>query len=144
MLDRVPWAEFVCPQGQSVTKGTVCATLVKCYQLIWAFNPCRVVCRDRSVATNHGKTVYSQLAISTLEGHLIEGEEKFRVEFDTTDGNEERDTNSVTISLLSYTRGAGVLGAIAMPLIRPLQDYFFNDVVRSLQSLIDDSRSTSI
>ena len=144
MLDGISWAEFVCPQGEPIVKGMVCATLVKCYQMIWAFNPCRVVCRDKDVIANEGKTMYSQLAISTLEGHLIEGEEKFRVEIDSLeiDGDGFKSAGDVTISLMSFTKGAGVLGNMAMPLIRPLQNYFFNDVITNLKSMLEKEQET--
>ena len=139
MLDGISWAEFVYPQGEPIVTGMVCATLVKCYRLLWTFNPCRIVCREKNIISNQGKTIYSQLAISTLEGHLIEGEELFRVDIDATNRNGDRDKSmgNVTISLLSFTKGSGILGSMVMPLIRPLQNYFFDDVMTNMKSLME-------
>ena len=125
MLDGMSWAHIVYPREELITKGMVCATLVKCYSFIWSFNPCKIVCLDSQIQSKG--TIYSQVAISTLNGHLIEGEEKFRVDLD-------KQSSNVTLSLSSFTRGSGFLGRLAMPLIRPMQSYFFEDVIESVRS----------
>jgi uncharacterized protein (UPF0548 family) len=141
MLKGMSWAEFVCPEGEPIAKGMVCATLVKCYQLLWTFNPCKVVCKDQR-KQDKGQGVYSQVAISTLDGHLIQGEEKFQVQLNTIQGNDQV-KGTVTLSLLSFTRGSGILGSIAMPFIRPLQTYFFNDIVASFRNIMEEERNNS-
>lgn len=51
----------------------------------------------------HGK--YSSMAFSTVVGHLIEGEERFSVEFREQD-------SSVWLDLYSVSRGSGILGKV--------------------------------
>jgi uncharacterized protein (UPF0548 family) len=70
--------------------------------------------------------------ISTLNGHLISGEERFKVLFDYHTGD-------VTLQLSSFTKGSGILGSITMPFIRPLQNQFFRDIFRTFPSLLQGS-----
>ena len=107
--------------------------------MVWALNPCRV--------TSVRKDKYlSEIAFSTLSGHLIAGEERFRVILDPHD--------DVYFSLFSFTKGAssgpgvlglggGLLGRIVMPLIRPLQKSFFTNQLREMNSLMGQKRETT-
>ena len=52
-----------------------------------------------------GKGRCSSVAFSTVVGHLIEGEERFSVEFREED-------SSVWLDLYSVSRGSGVLGKV--------------------------------
>ncbi len=73
-------------------------TLVRCYRVIWSLNPCRIV--QKSVIYDkkyHGHRI-SQLGFATLKGHLINGDEMFRVKYNCQ-------TNKVTFQLYSITRG---------------------------------------
>jgi len=48
MLDRMPWADILVPDSDNINVDTVCATLVKCYNTFWTFNPCLIVCKENS------------------------------------------------------------------------------------------------
>jgi uncharacterized protein (UPF0548 family) len=79
--------------------------------------------QHRHHTRNHTRDMrVSQVAFSTVEGHLIAGEERFRVLYDYG-GN-----GDVFFECLSFTRGAGPVGKAVMPAIRPLQGIFFRDV----------------
>ena len=159
-------------------------TLVKCYNLVWALNPCKIVdIKNGSAAAGYasastdiassdiassgsgsdgGLLKYSQIVFATLEGHLITGEERFRVTYeyeheyhhnDTSSGgfggsgDSANDTTSgsgsgasatssgdVYFDLFSFTKGSpNLLGLISMPFIRPLQKRFFREQSMSMK-----------
>ena len=136
MIDRLSWAKMVVlPDSDEL------ATVVRCFGCFWSFNPSRQVCafKNRRVQVadllgGGARPMVSQVAYSTLEGHLIAGEERFRVVLDTHSG-------SVTFEALSFTRGAGWLGRVAMPLIRPLQHNFFRETGRAMLAAVQTEES---
>ena len=129
----------------------------------WAINPCRqsylnmdAVWNRRALqgAGSHvvGKTkavegagaaselILTQMAYATLQGHLLQGEERFLVTWDgqeaqglaATKGHrgqgaagEEQGRGEVCFSVRSVSRGNGVLGSLIFPLLRPMQRRFF-------------------
>jgi len=123
------WADVVrLPEDsmRAVRVGDVVGTLVNCYKLFWSLNPCRITCvGDYKVAGGRG----AQIAFSTIQGHLLEGEERFRVFMDAKDGQ-------VYFDMKSYSRGHGILGAVGFPFVRPLQKSFFDALERSFLSLM--------
>lgn len=133
MVNRLSWAKMVV-QGKGcgntrdedleLDAGDMVASEVKCYGFLWSFNPSRIVCNDlnRPGTAELAGVRVSQLAYSTVRGTLLAGEERFRVLY-----NSEGDQN-VFFEAMSFTRGAGLLGSLAMPLIRPLQKQFFRGV----------------
>jgi uncharacterized protein (UPF0548 family) len=85
---------------------------------------------------------YSEITYSTLEGHLIEGEERYRVVFtknaytSACDGR-QYGPGEVVFEMFSFTKGAhGALGYVTMPIIKPLQDKFFRDLATSFRQLM--------
>lgn len=92
----------------------------------WTINPCKIVSILKEVKQNinNEDKIVTEVVISTRKGHLIQGEERFRVLY-----NKDK---TVDFEIFSFTKGAGLLGIIAMPLIRPLQDKFFKDNVKSM------------
>ena len=126
MVNALPWAKVVTktatPRQRRQAPGAVLCTLVRCYGVAWALNPCRVVRSDPH-----------QLAYATVDGHLIAGEERFRVEYGADRGGD------VVFSVYSFTRGAGVVGTLAMPFIRPIQRRFFRDVAAAMQRIVADN-----
>jgi uncharacterized protein (UPF0548 family) len=114
--------------------GDVIGTLVNCYKVVWALNPCRVT-------SVREESNICEVAFSTLSGHLIAGEERFRVTYaDDEDG-------AVMFSMYSFTKGAtsgpgvlglcsGVVGRMAMPCIRPLQRRFFRGQEKAMVDLM--------
>lgn len=132
-IDNMSWASVVRVgdgkmAGDVVEVGEVVGTLVNCYKVAWSLNPCRVTCRggrQSSAATPQS----SQIAFSTIHGHLLEGEERFRVDLDRDGG--------VYLDMYSYSRGHGLLGKLAFPLIRPLQRSFFRGLEASFLQLME-------
>lgn len=121
MMDLVPWAKIHTVPG--FKEGSPLASIVRAYGVLWSFNPCKVIDlqSNRDYSSTRQKARVTQVCFSTTAGHLIAGEERLRV-------LHALDTDQVTFEMLSITRGAGTLGALAMPLIRPLQHWFFKDV----------------
>ena len=73
-------------------------TLVRCYSFIWSLNPCRIVQKSVIYDKRYRGNRISQLGFATLKGHLIDGDEMFRVKYDYQ-------TSKVTFQLHSITRG---------------------------------------
>ena len=108
-------------------------TNVRCYGLLWSLNPCRLlagtVLRDCPVKAGR----VSQLAYSTLKGHLIAGEERFRVTHSAS-------SDEVLFEVHSFTRGSGLLGSLAMPFIRPVQRAFFSQQGRLMARIVEGQK----
>lgn len=137
-VDALPWASIVTSTGvkrKDLAVGTGLCTLIKCYKSVWTLNPCRITHLSRGKGTNMnsgGSKLVDQIAYSTVEGHLISGEERFRV---TLENN-----GDVIFGIYSFTRGAGAIGTLAMPFIRPIQSSFFKQVTLSMKNLMARNR----
>jgi uncharacterized protein (UPF0548 family) len=135
MANKLPWIKIITENDNNINIGDNLATMAKCYGIIWALNPCRFIQKTIDAPFNmrmkhrDGKIQrYSEIAYSTLQGHLIAGEERFRVYLNKDKTGE----NSVTFEICSFSRGSGFLGSIAFPLIKPLQNAFFQDVPKAM------------
>eukprot|EP00903_Cladosiphon_okamuranus_P014474 g13426.t1 len=135
VVNRLSWADLEVAEQDSRRwrEGMGLLTVVKCYGLLWSANPCRLVYAhwDRNLPRELGKGRCSSVAFSTVAGHLIEGEERFSVEFREHD-------SSVWLDLYSVSRGSGVLGKVAMPFIRPIQKAFFAGQCREMLNLVKE------
>jgi len=127
MINLLPWAKIVVLRSQPIILDSPLATLIKCYSAVWSLNPCRVVCLQKNVKANNERI--TQIGFSTVTGHLIAGEERFTVRMDST--------GCVTYEMFSFTKGAGLLGQLSMPLIRPLQNRFFKEQSEMLLKILD-------
>jgi uncharacterized protein (UPF0548 family) len=119
---------------------------------LWTYNPCQViydVVDERYVATgqnpleqrafgngngarhSHGQGLtYTSTAYATLQGHLLSGEERVSVAL------HDAPSSKVVVEVLSYSRPTkGPLGRLVFPLIKPMQERFFNDQVTTLEQL---------
>lgn len=122
--DSLLWANVITlPENQNreVRVGDIIGTHVNCYKLFWSLNPCKVTYVGKYA--DHERKRASQIAFSTVYGHLLEGEERFRVELDFN--------GDVFFDMFSYSRGHQLLGALAFPFIKPLQRSFFSAVETS-------------
>lgn len=130
MVNAMPWANVVTGTKKSeMAVGTVLCTLIKCFNSVWTLNPVRVCHISRSSKKLERVKRIDQIAYSTISGHLISGEERFRVTLENND--------DVVFEIFSFTKGAGVLGTLSMPLIRPIQRAFFRDVTYSMKNLME-------
>lgn len=102
-------------------------TLARCCGLVWVLNPCRVIQAELRRRDN-GKCI-SQLAFSTLDGHLLAGEEKFRVVLCERSGE-------VAFEMYSFSRPANLLGLIALPYVRWVQGRFFREQATSMKAML--------
>ena len=140
MINALPWAKVALStetMETGIVVGSVLCTLVKCYKSAWTLNPCRVCYINRSsdkrqpknlLPKRRGVKQVDEIAYSTLDGHLIAGEERFRVSLMKND--------DVIFDIYSFTKGAGAVGTVAMPFIRPIQAVFFRDAVRSMKKIM--------
>jgi uncharacterized protein (UPF0548 family) len=129
MLNALRWGSIARPlnaQGlptqNALQKGDIFGTLILCYRILWTLNPCRVV----SVVNTSN---LAQIGFSTLHGHLLSGDERFCVLY-----NDE--TEEVSFDMFSFSKGCGILGALSMPMIRPIQKHFFKEMVKSMNELM--------
>ena len=76
----------------------------------WSVNPTRIVYVDSSSMWEYS------FAYGTLEGHLLAGEERFKVEID--------EEGQVWYDVLSFAKPKGALGTLAYPVVRTLQKKF--------------------
>mmetsp|Transcript_37777 Transcript_37777/g.118279 ORF Transcript_37777/g.118279 Transcript_37777/m.118279 type:complete len:189 (-) Transcript_37777:339-905(-) len=84
MLDGVGWASVYLDgggRGDASLEGVQAATQARCYRVAWFLNPVRVVYDQRDSALPEAKGIYSAVAFSTQKGHLLQGEERFAVEW---------------------------------------------------------------
>ena len=157
---RVKWVNFL--EGEH---GINVVSRIKCFGLFWTLNPLRkVLCHEKPWG-KHGSV--AAVAVSTLQGHLLEGEERFSVCFE---GGRQGD---VWFDMLSFSKGrhlthppthsctqppnssthtpihpptypptlstgAFPFGRLLMPLIRPLQVRFFVDLGKAMQTAVQE------
>ena len=104
---------------------------------IWTYNPCQVIydlvderCTNRR---GHGLT-YSATAYATLVGHLLAGEERVSVAIHDSNGSSSSPSSGrVEVEVLSYSRATdSVLGRMVFPLIKGMQERFFEEQVLTL------------
>ncbi|CAM9148160.1 unnamed protein product [Laminaria digitata] len=135
VVNRLSWAHVVVeePDSRRWKKGMGLLTVAKCYGLLWSANPCRLVHAhwDKTLPRTVGEGKYSSVGFSTVFGHLMEGEERFSVEFRDQD-------STVWLDLFSVSRGHGILGRLSMPLIRPIQKAFFAEQCRQMLTLVKE------
>ncbi len=85
--------------------------------------------------------LYSQIAFTTLNGHMLAGEERFRVYYiqptrsTAAPHTQQQRQGKVVFEIMSYSRGSGILGALCVPFIRPLQDKFIENTLESMRQM---------
>lgn len=125
--EEVKWVRFL--EGEH---GINVVSQIRTYGLLWTMNPLRkVLCHEKPWGKRGGAV--AAVAVSTLRGHLLEGEERFCVWFE---GGRQGD---VWFDVLSFSKGAFPLGRLLMPVVRPLQNRFLVDVGRAMQKLVGES-----
>lgn len=105
----IPWLEL--HGAQRVEAGAVVATLVRIAG-VWLLNPCRVVYAD--LAPDRDSVSF---AYGTLRGHVIRGEERFRLRLDPA-------TGEVRYEITAFSRPATALARLGRPVARRIQRRF--------------------
>lgn len=103
--------------------------VAKCFK-IWSYMPSEIcaVIKDKEIGKN-GKYLISAFAVSTLNGHMLAGEEIFGVVYNYQD-------NSVHFVIHSFSKPAGVLSYICAPVVRRSQATFVDQTVERFAQLI--------
>jgi hypothetical protein len=72
VLDLLDWAEMVHLDEDGIKERIVCATVTKCYGIIWSLNPCRLVSRLENVPVLSGRysQVFNAKIMFSLNQHL--------------------------------------------------------------------------
>jgi len=126
MTNMLDWIQIVSLPGK-LSKGDPICTNSRFYNSpLWTLNPCKVVSVSKDVKTHQSHILYA-----TVDGHLIAGEEIFRVFMSPK-------TQDVIFEIKSLSKGSGWLGKLCSPLIRPLQDKFLRENMESMQKLMSE------
>ena len=117
-------------------EGKPLCTLAKCFGFVWVLNPCKIVksTLSNNSAANRNKNDCDihQIAFSTVNGHLLAGEERFRVVHNTK-------TDMVTFDMYSFSKPSNLLGLVALPYVRLVQKSFFKDQATCMMKLLSDA-----
>lgn len=179
-VNRLNWVNMA-RHCSVLQKGDCIASVSKFYSTpIWSFNPCKItnvfanntyttdadaltIASDvlsRGESRSNSSFRYcgrmSEVVFSTLQGHMIAGQEAMRVFTVPLElqhlFNIERSTKKViktkgwrgsadevvvVFEVESHSRGSGVLGTLYMPLLRPLQTKFMRDCCKSMALLMN-------
>mmetsp|Transcript_20568 Transcript_20568/g.35439 ORF Transcript_20568/g.35439 Transcript_20568/m.35439 type:complete len:270 (-) Transcript_20568:342-1151(-) len=139
-VNRLGWAGLTFPekdpQKWAPKKprqfGKMVATQAFSY-CAWSVNPCRVVYATWDSSTKDGG-LCSMYGYATVKGHLLSGEESFRVRWDGDKG--KGGGGAVHYDMLSFSRGSGPLGALAAPFVRPIQKKFFREQIKIMKAMV--------
>lgn len=121
----MPWVELCWPDA-SIEEGTTIAILIS-HLGFWSLNPCRIV----YVIQEHGAHEKFGFAYGTLLEHEEQGEERFTVEFHSSD-------QSVWYDLYAFSR-PNFMARLGYPLARTLQKRFARDSKTAMQRAVADS-----
>ena len=121
----MPWVQLCWPDTP-VEAGAAVAVLVS-HLGFWSLNACRIV----YVMEEGGPMERYGFAYGTLPDHQAFGEERFTVEYDTTDG-------VVWYDLFAFSRPGG-LARMAYPFTRVLQKRFARDSKLAMQKYLAGS-----
>jgi len=113
-------------EGAGTLVGEGIATWARSSLGVYCVNPCRIVYDER---TRSSATV----AYGTLAGHWLAGEEAMRVLWD-------QKTDRVTFSLLSLSRGSGLVGEALFGFLGRMQMAFFAEQCETMRRIARDAR----
>jgi uncharacterized protein (UPF0548 family) len=117
---KLGWAE-VHPSGSAIEVGSTVAILVSHFGF-WSLNACRIVYVHEG-ERSHG------FAYGTLDDHAEQGEERFSVEWALED-------DSVSYSILAFSRPRKWQSRIGWPLSRMLQRRFARDSMAAMKRAV--------
>ena len=127
------WAS-VQPAHAPVVPGTVVAIVVRHYGF-WSLNACRIVhVLDDAAPDAHG-VQRAGFVYGTLPAHGAAGEERFSVEWQTSD-------DGVWYDLYAFSRPSGLLARLGRPFARRLQRRFARASKQAMADAVSSLRST--
>lgn len=148
MVNELRWIEIHCKKSDSsvlddsiAVEGAPLCTVARCLGFIWIMNPCRVVRSTLNKPVDNPKVSstdagprgsdparLSEVAFTTMNGHMLSGEERFRV-FLQRNGD-------VKLDLYSFSRPSHALGLLVLPYVRWVQGRFFKEIATSMQRIL--------
>ncbi len=124
---ELDWVEAL-PRETPVQQGEVIGVLVRTMGFWW-LNSARIV----SVFDESGPVRRCGFAYGTLPGHAECGEERFSVEWDSSD-------DSVWYDILAFSRPRHPLARLGKPLVRRLQKRFAQDSCAAMCRVVGSDR----
>jgi uncharacterized protein (UPF0548 family) len=134
MTRAIGWVQ-IHPSQKRLVVGQPLCTLARCFGFIWILNPCRIIAAPDSsscfMRLNESKQSYSKscVAFTTVDGHMLAGEERFRILWFPA-------TDEVVMDMYSFSRPSNVLGLLALPYVRYVQRAFFRDQSKAMSLLL--------
>jgi uncharacterized protein (UPF0548 family) len=95
---------------------------------LWTILPCRVTNKVKDIENKEEGAVESSLYFRTVNGHLMCGEERYRVIYK----KDEKD--AVILEIISCSKINSFFGYLLLPLVRKLQMMFFQESLRWFQT----------
>lgn len=123
-MSGIGWVE-VWPRQAPVVEGSEVALLGHALG-VWCLFACRVV----HVFEGHGPEETFGFSYGTLPGHMLCGEERFRVRWDRKNG-------SVWYDLDAYSRPATLAGRLGYRLVRSIQKRFGPESLRAMTRAVE-------
>lgn len=117
---NVNWVEIY-PQNSLITPDIVVAVLAW-HGCFWSLNACRIV----YIINEQGPVTRFGFGYGTLPDHAETGEERFLLEWD-------RSTDTVFYDILAFSNPNTLLGWLAYPLVRLIQNRFRRDSERLMK-----------
>lgn len=106
-----------------------------CRTGLWCTNPVQVV---YDVVDQRGpSTTYTSSAYATTTGHWLAGEERVTVALRDEDGH-------VQVQLVSYSKPNKLLTALTWPLVRRMQERFFESQLQWLQEVATSATTAAV
>ena len=116
----VSWVKFY-PRDALIIPGTVVAVLAW-HGCFWSLNACRIV----YIINEQGPVTKFGFGYGTLPEHAESGEERFLLEWN-------KSTDIVTYDILAFSNPNTLLGWLAYPLVRFIQNSFRRDSERLMK-----------
>ena len=116
----VNWVEIY-PRNALIIPGSVIAVLAW-HSCFWSLNACRIM----YIINEQGPVTKFGFGYGTLPDHAETGEERFLLEWD-------RSTDVVSYDILAFSNPNSLLGWLAYPLVRFIQNRFRRDSARLMK-----------
>lgn len=124
----VNWVE-VYPRNAPIVRNSVVSVLAW-HGGFWSLNACRII----YIIDEHGPVSRFGFGYGTLPDHSETGEERFLLQWD-------QGTDLVTYEILAFSNPNHLLGWLAYPLVRHIQNHFRRDSARLLKQKLSSANT---
>ena len=118
--NTMTWAKIYSQGSNDI--GDLLLTHTRCFG-VWSVNPCRITTKTTNSFVG-GKGDETIFAYRTVDGHLLQGEESYRLRY-------RESSNEVELQIITCARINSIFRPFLEPFIRPLQDRFLRESVVS-------------